>query len=319
MITIKDVAKEAGVSVSTVSYVLNDDPRISPETRQHVQKSIEKLGYCGRAGKKRPQRASSISSEPNIVLYLHSVFGPVYSALISSMKRIFDLNGYHLYIHMNDELVQNTWADGYIILNSQITDSEIQSLSDQNIPCVLLDRATSFPHLQHVLIDNESGEYQLTLKLLKKDCRRFAFVGGIAQSYDSQKRFLGYQRALEEYGLNADDMIFIRGDYSYNSGVNAIKYLLSKEELPHAIVCANDEMAQGVLSILNQSHIPSHPLPVVTGFDGFEITDQNASFPTVAVDYDSWGSIAAYSIIEKIKNTGPVTETVFIPTTVYGI
>lgn len=320
MVTIKEVAHQAGVSVSTVSYVLNRDPRITPETQDRVMQAVQRLGYTGRSGKKsKPvpkNRPQTDTHAKNVVLCLHSISGPFYSTLITSMQKVFDMNGYHLFIHISDEISLADWIDGFVVLNSQITDSNLAHISDTGIPITLLDRSSTLPEIQNILIDNRRGIYELVTRLIDNGTESFAFVGGVAESYDARCRYDGFCQALLDRSLDPDEMAFIRGDYTRESGMNAIKYLMSRGNLPQAIVCANDEMATGVLEGLSEN---CTTYPTVTGFDGFELGEESSPhFPTVRVDVEGWGSIAAYSIIERINGGEPCPDDILIPVEIQG-
>lgn len=299
MVTIKEVAKKANVAASTVSYALNGDPRIPEETRHRIIEIAQKLNYVGKSGRK-----SSVDYLRQVVLCLNSIKGEVYTEIVHSMKKVLDVNNCELLIYLGTDVSKLKLTDGLLVLNSQIETDDIKEVLNRKIPVVVMDRKIPIPDAVYVTLNNFQGVYGTTCAAIKKGAKSFAFVGGPASSFESKERYEGFVQALKESFLQRKDTPVLQSDFTYEGGMNASRYLLNLPSIPDAIICANDEMAMGVIDGIasqNEKLLQTH---IITGFDGF-LPQREMPYITAKVERAHWGSVAAYSIIrcfDKLKS-----------------
>lgn len=298
MVTIKEVAKEAGVAVSTVSYALNNDSRIPEETKHRILEVAQRLNYTGKSGRK-----SSFSYLRQVVLCLNSIKGEVYTEIVQSMKKVLNLNNCELLIYLGKDIDKLKLVNGLLVLNSQIETEAIRKVINRKIPVVVMDRKVDIPDAVYVTLNNTDGVYSTTVAAIKRGAKTFAFVGGPTISHESRERYEGFSKALKEHYLQNKTTPVLQSNFTHEGGLNVSRYLLSLPKLPDAIICANDEMAMGVIDGLAQHDESLLTKHIITGFDGFFPT-REMPYITARVEQAHWGSVAAYSIVhcfEKIK------------------
>lgn len=310
MATIKDVAKKAGVAISTVSYALNDSAKISEVTRKRVIRAAEELNYRpnGAARNLKKQKSGTIG------LFLNDLSGPFYSQIIEGVQEIVASNDHNLIVCSTyggenssaHRFLKEKFVDGAIIMGAAIQDSLILQLACESFPIVVLDRELSSDYVRSVLIDNEQGAYDAVSHLIKLGRRSIEFLSGPINAYDNLKRFEGYKRALEEHGLPALSKPRIHGRYTEASGYQAMKVLLAGNQLPDAIFAANDEMAIGAIRALQEAHIQVPNQIAIVGFDNIQIASYvRPSLTTVGHSKYELGAIATQSVfhLQREENT----------------
>lgn len=135
MITIKDIAEHVGVATSTVSYALNNDPRIPDETKHKIFVAARELGYTGKSGKKSGQGYLK-----QLVLCINSISGEIYTELMTSMRNVLNVSNCELLVYVGTNISRIKWMDGLFVLNSQVSNQEITEVANRHIPIVLMDR-----------------------------------------------------------------------------------------------------------------------------------------------------------------------------------
>lgn len=319
MATLRDVARLAGVSIGTASSALNQGRKVKDSTRRKVLEAASVLNYRpnGVARDLKTQRTDTI------VVFLHDLAGPFYSELIRGIQSVADERGYATIISRGGVGRQIAWTrfvvegrvDGAIVLDPTVPDEVIRSTACSTLPIVLLDRTLDTPYCLHVAADHEDGAYQITKHLLLSGLRRIAFVSGPIDSHDSSLRFRGYHKALSEFGINIDETLVFRGDFTERSGLLAARAILSHENLPEGIFAANDEMALGVLSGCEASGIKVPDQVAVVGFDDIAIASYvRPALTTVRQPMYELGGVAARSLFRAIDGEQDVSSQV-LPTT----
>jgi LacI family transcriptional regulator len=266
--TIRDIAREAGVSVATVSRVTHDDPRVTLGTRDRVQEAIDRLGY-------RPSalgRALSYRRTNTLGIVLPGLGGPYFAQLIEGAESVavergvvINVLGTHLRpdaVAAVRQLAEHT--DGIIVAGGTIPDEEIARLARTGRVVVVAGDAADVPWVR---TDGRSAAAGLTSHLIDvHGHRRLRFVGEPQGSPDTTERYAGFREALAEHGLEeAGEPLHYGLDVP--SGAVAARELHRVGELPDALVCANDELAIGLLATLPGL---GHRIPAdvaVTGFD----------------------------------------------------
>lgn len=273
MPTIKDVAKLAGVSISTASLAFNHPSRVAEETRTRILEASKRLQY-------RPNGAARdlrIRRTQTVAVLLHDLSGPFYSELVQGVQVEADRCRYNMVIsHSNRQdsigrLLYENRVDGAILLDPYVSDDVVLDLADQRFPMVVLDRDLSHEFMVSIAADHEGGAYEATRYLFGAGYHDIFYMAGPQNSLDSQLRFRGYQRALIEAHITPPSSPLAHGDFTEAGGVRETQNLLAGGHLPDAIFAANDEMALGVLQVLREHQIRvPHDIGLI-GFDDIRI------------------------------------------------
>ncbi len=278
MITIKDVAKEAKVAISTVSNVINNVDVVSDETRLNVLAAIEKLNYIPNLNGK----FLKVSKTNVIGVFLTCIEGSFYSTLLHAMHMEALKLGYRLTIFLNDEknseqsfkAILGNGIDGAIVLNKTITDEHISFLKSNEIPIIFLDREIDEKSIKSVVIDNFSAVKQAIKYLIKLGHNKIGYIHGSDDNYDEKKRFEGYIHTLNEHNITENKEFEILGHYSEIGAYSALRnHIAMKKKLPEAFVCANDEMAIGAIKALIDEGFSVPKDISIIGFDNIEKCD----------------------------------------------
>ncbi len=307
MATIKDVAKEANVAISTVSNVLNNVDVVSKETKEVVMRAIEKLNYTpnlnGRYLKK--------SKTGFIGLFVTSLEGPFYSELITAMYAECCKYEYGLTIFLNNEknleesyqAILGKRVDGAVILNETINEIHIKGFKRVKMPVVFLDREVEGDTVSSVVIDNYTGVRQATQYLLKLGHIKIGYVHGNKDNYDENMRYKGYVETLSENGIELNDDFEIQGYYSEQGTYNAIRaYIASGRELPEAFIAANDQMAIGCIEGLRDEGIEVPRDISIIGFDNIEKSKYyTPAITTIDSSAKEFGRVAIQNLIKIIN------------------
>lgn len=294
MITLKDIAEKANVAVSTVSYALNNDPRIPDDTKRRVIEVAQSLGYTGKSGRKRNQGYLR-----QAVLCLNSMNGDIYTEIVYALKSVLNVSNCELMIYIGANISKIKWMDGLFVLNSSVDTSEIEEVTRRRIPVVVMDRDIAIDGATNVTLDNFHGCYNVTKTLIDRGAKTFAFIGGHNRSYESTSRYEGFCQALNDSMLQSKSTIVLQSDFTYDGGINVSHYLLELARLPDAIVCANDETAMGVYDGLKSKGLENKVM--LAGFDGTA-----PKFPfhyvTAKAEHKHWGAIAAYAMLQMFDH-----------------
>lgn len=290
MITLKDVAQRANVAVSTVSYALNNDPRIPEETKNRVMQAAQELGYMGKSGRKHNH-----GYQRQLVLCLHSISGIIYPEIVSTLKSVLNVSNCELVIYVGENITNIKWMDGLFVLNSGVTTAAIKEVIQRRIPVVMMDRDETIEGAVNVTLDNFKGGYDVTMAVINNGARSFTFVGGPNTSVESKNRYDGFCQALADSRLQSKNTVVLQSDFTYEGGVSVCHFLLEKATLPDAIICANDETAMGIHDELVRKGLDDKVL--LAGFDGLK-PPNNFRYITAKAERKHWGAIAAYSMLQ---------------------
>ena len=294
MVTLKDIAAKAEVAVSTVSYALNNDPRIPEETKHRVLQAAQKLGYTGKSGRKRNQGYLR-----QAVLCLNSMNGEIYTEIVNSLKSVLNVSNCELMVYVGANIARITWMDGLFVLNSNVATSDIEEITRRRIPVVMMDREVTVDGATNVTLDNFQGCYNVTKELINRGAKTFAFVGGPNRSFESKSRYEGFTQALNDAHLQSKSTIVLQSDFTYEGGINVSHYLLELPHLPDAIVCANDETATGLFDGLRSKDLQDKVM--LAGFDGIA-PKTPFRYVTAKAERKHWGAIAAYSMLQMFEH-----------------
>ncbi|MDR1232374.1 MAG: LacI family transcriptional regulator [Spirochaetaceae bacterium] len=299
-VTIVDIAQKADVSISTVSNVINGRKNVGIRTRRRVLKICEELNYVPNImGKSlRVTRTKSI-------LFNFSDFDrSFYLKIIEGINECAKEHDYDLFICTTrscEKHLHTNLTDGAIILDSRMKNETLIRAANEKYPVIVLDRHIFQPFFQNITVNNYDPMKEMVQSLVAAGRAKFAFVAGLEHTDDTRERRAAFLDALAENGLVFSDGSYFSGDYREASGYNAAKTLAEQNNIPDALVCANDNMAIGAIKALREHGIPVGAAGVaVTGFDDTEAAE-NIGLTTVAIPNYERGYCAAKALIANIE------------------
>ena len=304
-VTIKDIAKEAGVSISTVSNALNDVDVLQPKTKEHILEVARRLHYVPNLnGRHLKSQATKV-----IGLFLSAIKGPYYSVLANSIYECCFKNGYSLNIFVSnrsDKIMENILGgqmDGAIILNEHIKEYEESIILENEIPLVFIDRDLHAPHISSVIFDSFHGGELAAKYLLELGNSSFAYMSGVPNNFDNLERKRGFETALRKAGYPLSEEYVLEGLFERESSFHAIKdFLESGKKLPEAIFAGNDESAIGTIQALSEEGIRVPEDVNVLGCDDIETTRLvKPSISTVRTSFEKQGTLAVERLVALIK------------------
>lgn len=271
-VTIKDIAKIAGVSHTTVSRALNESPLIKQETKDRIKKIAETLEYVP----DRNARALVNAKSNNIGLFFSSIVAGTsadfFQEIVKSISREIH-NDYNLVINGIDTYKNYNWInkknyDGIILVSqTQKDDVFIEAMIQKHIPIVVINRNVQNINVMNILADDEAGVYDGTSYLIEKGHRRIGFIEGKQGFESSRLRKLGYLRAMRDYNLGVLEQYIGVGEYTIDSGYKVMGEILKLKQRPSAICCSNDDMAVGAIKAINEAGLEVPKDIAVIGFD----------------------------------------------------
>lgn len=313
MVTIKDVARRAGVSVATVSRVLNKSGPVSPEAAQRIREAADALHYVPHGG----ARSLITSKTSTIGVLLPDLYGGFFSELIRGIDQTAQQHGYHLLISGSHNRKAEMEAamramrgrtDGLIAMSPHFDAATLVQNLPPSLPVILLSCQAWGEDHQVIAIDNAGGAEAMVRHLVALGHRRIAMVMGEEGHFDTGERLQGYRRALMEAGIAPDAAYEVQGDFSEASGHRAVQALLARAERPTAIFCANDSMAIGGLCAVMDAGLRVPADITVVGFDDIPLAQYlSPPLTSVHVPIFEMGERAATRLIAALKGE-PVSE-----------
>ncbi len=307
--TIHEVARAAGVSIKTVSRVLNREPNVRPETSERVTRAATKLRYTPNIAARR------LASRGSFLIGL--LFEPSNhpSTYIAEVQRGAMRQGYDLLLHPCqttdtdwmepvERLIRQSAVDG-LILTSPISDSVpmLRALRENGTPFVRISQSKPGAHPPCVRVNDEEAAAAMTRHLLGLGHRRIGFVIGRATHGSSIDRLRGFRRALADARIAVSDDLLEQGDYTFESGYRAARHLLTHPQRPTAIFASNDEMAAGVLLAAHERGIDIPGELSVCGFDGAPLSEQVwPQLTTVAQPVLEVAALATDLLVRRLRD-----------------
>jgi LacI family transcriptional regulator, galactose operon repressor len=320
--TIYDVAKQAGVSITTVSRMLNAPDKVNSKTRERVLAAIDQLSFVPKAeararAMQRTGRIGVISpffTAPSFIQRLRGVAETLspenYELVIYTVDSNDHFQGYLSSLPLTGNL------DGLIILSLPVDDSQVRRLIDHELPTVLIE----YPHpkLNCVEIDDVEGGYMATTYLLGKGHRRIAFLGDTDlpeySIHPVSLRLRGFRRALKEARIKLPDTFVRLAPYSQEQTRKVAKELLNLPEPPTAIFAATDFQALGVLKAARQLGFRVPDQLAVIGFDDLDIAEY-FDLTTISQHLDESGRLAVELLLAQIASPSRPPRHVKLPLT----
>lgn len=306
MPTIKDIAKEAGVSISTVSNALNGMGNVGEKTKNRIIELAKEMNYVPNLNAKLLRNRKT----NNIGLFIPNVIGQFYYMLIQSMYSVCQREKYSLQIFVCDfergeKLTTNILSsniDGAVILHEGFEDNQIKLLKDQTMPFVFLDKNICSHNISSILINNEQGIAQSVDYLISSKHKRIAYMRG-NDNYDGIHRFKAFKKAMNKYSAEVDENLILFGYFEEAAAYNAIRATFSHRiEFPDAILCENDDMARGCIHALNDLNKRVPEDVSVIGFDDTDFAKYcNPPLTTVHSPIKELGEKAVQEILRLLK------------------
>ncbi|GAB2554055.1 catabolite control protein A [Gracilibacillus alcaliphilus] len=272
-VTIYDVAREANVSMATVSRVVNGNPNVKPATRKKVLQTVERLGYRPNAVA-RGLASKKTTTVGVIIPDISSIF---FSELARGIDDIATMYKYNIILSNSDQnkdkelrLINTMFekqVDGLIYMGATITEEHVQQLKTSPVPVALAATIDSTGAIPSVNIDYEQAAYEATSLLISNGTKHPIFVTGEEDSVVNEKKYEGYTRAIKEANSEVNEDYVVIADFTYESGLEAVNEILKKEDFPKAIFVATDEMALGVIHGLQDNGLNVPDDVEVIGFD----------------------------------------------------
>ena len=320
--TIYDVAKQARVSITTVSRILNTPDKVNSETRERVLAAIDALAFVPKA----EARARAMQHTGRIGVITPFFTAPSFIQRLRGIAETLSPESYELVIYTVDSndhlqgylssLPLTGYLDGLIVLSLPVDDTQVRRLIDHGLPTVLIE----YPHrkLNCVEIDDVEGGYMATTYLLGKGHRRIAFLGDTNLPeyaiHPVSLRLKGFRQALKESKIKLPDTFVRLAPYSQEQTRQVAKELLNLPEPPTAIFAATDFQALGVLKAARQLDIKVPEQLAVIGFDDLDMAEYT-DLTTISQHLDESGRLAVEILLAQVKSPSRPPRHVKLPLT----
>lgn len=313
-VTIKDIAKELGISPSTVSRAMKDHPDISPETKKLVNDLAKKLNYEPNA------IALSLRSQKTMTIgvIIPEVVHFFFSTVISGIEEIAYDAGYTVMFCQSNESyekeVKDTKAllshrvDGMLVSHSRETSNfdHFREVNERNIPVVFFDRVVKDMSVSKVIVDDYEGAEKATAHLIEEGCVKIAHLAGPANLQISKDRMNGYSNTLRESGLiPKEDYIVNCGHGTREEGYHCMQQLLALPDPPDAVFANNDIAAYGAMIAIKEAGLRIPEDIAVVGFSNWQFSSLiDPELSTVSQPGIEMGRAAARLLLQELKNKG---------------
>jgi LacI family transcriptional regulator len=305
--TIYDVARDAGVGISTVSRVLNDSPNVNPETRERVLASIQKLNFYPNANA-RGLTSSKISTVGVMAPFASRYF---FMEILLGIGDELAGHGYDMLLYNLDDplrhkqylqkIVGEKKVAGLMTVSLSIDDEDFRMLQMAKIPLVLLD--AEHPHANSIYIDNVEGAVKAVSHLVALGHKRIALINGSSddafQGVTARNRLAGYKRALKEADIDFDKDLVQVGDWHKFGGYEAAELLFSVSNPPTAVFCGSDLMALGAMEKAKKRGMRIPDDIAIVGYEDMEFA-QYAGLTSLRQPLDIVGEMGAKLLLGAI-------------------
>ena len=319
MATIKDVAKMAGVSISTVSKYINGG-NVRGANLEAIRSAIRALDYrvnpFARSLKMQPHRTVGV--------LLPELSAPFFSNLLTVMDKILREAGYHTIISCysanhgmerdNLNYIISSGIDGLVYIPENLSCEEYEELTGKyNVPTVQVDRMIQGVATDAVLVDNADAVYGAVCSLIGKGHQRIAIISGPRSVFTARERQVGYLRALDDHGILYQDDLFITGENIFATGYQGCEALLALPEPPTAIIATNHNITMGFVTALRERGLRFPEDIDVVGFDCVDVCSMmKPPLPVICQPEALIGQTAAEYLIQRLDGcSDPARQTRF--------
>ncbi|MEM6344501.1 MAG: LacI family DNA-binding transcriptional regulator [Bacteroidota bacterium] len=310
-ITIKDLARELGISKSTVSRALRGHPNVKKETRDAVKALAEKLDY------QPDQVALSLVHRRTFTIgvVVPNISFPYFSHALSAAEEVATAAGYQIILCQSQEsfdtekkVIQNLVSnriDGLLLsISGETQDFEhIHNLRRKGVPVVLFDRVFGHGTFPQVLVDNFEAAYKVTKHLIEQGYRRIAHLAGPQRLLVSQQRLQGYLEALDEAGIEEDEALIVEKGFRREHGKQAVEQLLALPDPPEALLAVSDSAAIGAKIALEEKGLKVPNDMALASFNNEAYTEfVEPSITTVSFPMREMGAEAAKMLLAQLDS-----------------
>ena len=309
-ITIKDVAKEAGVSITTVSHVINETRYVDPGTKQRVVDAMDKLGYLPNS----IARSLRSGKTKTIGLIVPDASNPFFAEVSRRIEDIGYKQDYSVILCNSDnnpakqkkyiKTLLEKQVDGMVFIAAGGKPNDLLPFSENKIPVVVADRDVPLELADVVLLDNKKAGYNATKHLIDLGHTRIACISGPLELSPCKQRIEGYKCALDEYGLPFREEYITSGEFNFKSGNSAMSQLLKCSSRPTAVFALNDMMAIGAVYAMNEIGVRVPEDISIVGFDDIELVSiMTPPITTIAQPVDEMAHWIMDLLMNRIHGT----------------
>ncbi len=312
--SIKDVAIKSGVSVATVSHVINNTRFVADSTREKILAAMEELKYVPNS----MARSLRTNKTKTVALLIPDISNFFFTEVAEAIESVLSEKGYSLFLCNTGEnislekkqmmLMSSQLVSGIIIAPTS-RDFDYRSMyADVNYPMVFIDRKTNKLQADVVAVDGRTATYNAVSNLISKGHKRIGYVAGRDGLSTTDERLLGYLEAIEQNGIPIDEKLIKRGDSKNGSGYQLTEELLKTDAT--AIFVSNNLMAVGAIKCLSNEKISIPERMAIIGFDDYNwSTITNPPLSTIKQPVAKLGAMAAELVLKRIENPeGPYIE-----------
>jgi LacI family transcriptional regulator len=304
MTTIRDVAKRAGVSITTASYALNNKGTIGEATRKRVREAAEELNYAPNAFARHLKKRKTHT----LGVFITRFGGSFYEEILEGIHNvILETTDYELLVcpesRSTRRMLLHRQVDGAIVFDSKIPNEAVLKLASRRFPIVVLDRFLQSDFILPLLLDNTTGVRGAFQHLHQQGFRKLAFVAGAADSFDNAERMATFLAEADQHGLAVQ---CYQGRFTEQSGYEVATHIIHANNCPEAVFCANDQMAIGFLRAMQTHRLRAPEDIAVVGFDDIPLSRyMQPSLSTVGASRFEWGTLAVQQLINLLDAEKP--------------
>jgi LacI family transcriptional regulator len=306
-VTIREVARAAGVSVATVSRVLNESGPVAGETRDRIRRVAGEMRYIPNDA----ARSLSMRRTGTLGVLLPDLYGEFFSEVIRGLDQAAQRARFHLLLsssHNNRPDIEAALqamrgrVDGLVVMSPHIDVAVLAANLPESLPAVMLNTPQSSSEFDTLSVDNFGGARAMVAHLAGHGHRRIAMVRGPEPNHDALERLRGYRAALADAGIAPDGALEIEGDFTEDGGYRAVRRLLELDRLPTAIFAANDSTAIGAMSALREAGVSVPGQVAVAGFDDIPISRYlTPALSSVRVSINDLGARAMEQLVRAVE------------------
>lgn len=310
--TIRDVAAHCGLSIATVSAVVNEAGWVPDETRERVKAAIAELGY-------RPNRLArglKTSQSHTVGVIVSDVTNPFFTDVVRGLGHVLRENERNLVLcesehefdlgEKNFQMLLEKRVDAIVLIGDSVSEDVLRQYHG-DVPIVAIERDYDVEGVHKLLVDSEQGGYEATRHLIEQGCDRIAMISGPSsgpgsRTYGRLQRYLGYRRALEAAGRKLDPGLVVQGDFRIAGGYAAMGKLLDLDAPPDGVFVANDLMALGAVRAARERNVAIPADIGIVGYDDIPMVEHVSSpLTTMAMPRQELGAAAAALLVEELN------------------
>lgn len=307
-VSIKDIAKAAGVSHSTVSRALRHSPLISEETGDRIRRLAAEMGYVPSA----IARGLVTQSTRTIGLVVTTIADPFVAEIVRGVEEVALDHGYSVFLCNSNaqpqreiaavRILRENRVDGVIVTSSRVGNLYLPMLEEMKVPIVLINNQRAGQYVWSVATDNVHGGCLATEYLIELGHRRIGYLGGSPEVSSNRDRLRGYRQALKAHGIRYDPQLVTKGNGRMEGGQRGVEQLLSLSEPPTAVFCYNDMTAIGALRALREAKLQVPQDMSVIGFDDIALAAYvEPPLTTIAQAKHEMGQLAMRMLLQLLS------------------